>query len=65
VFANFKAANTIELSAGIAFGAEAELFTVVGSVDDATIIGVVESAREHSKSMVVDAIGAENWIKCA
>jgi 3-hexulose-6-phosphate synthase len=45
VFADFKTADTGELEAGMAFGAGADLVTILGSVDDATIIGAVKAAK--------------------
>lgn len=65
VFADFKTADTGELEAGMAFGAGADLVTILGSVDDATVIGAVKAAKEHGKGVVVDTIGVKDRVKRA
>ncbi|RYY10072.1 MAG: 3-hexulose-6-phosphate synthase, partial [Cytophagaceae bacterium] len=65
VFADFKTADTGELEAGMAFDAGADLVTILGSVDDATVIGAVKAAKEHGKGVVVDTIGVKDRVKRA
>jgi 3-hexulose-6-phosphate synthase len=57
VFADLKTMDAGELEADIAFGAGADLVTVLGSADDSTIAGAVKAARAHGKGVVVDLIG--------
>lgn len=57
VFADMKTMDAGELEADIAFGAGADLVTVLGSADDSTIAGAVQAAAKHGKGVVVDLIG--------
>ncbi|WP_203579166.1 3-hexulose-6-phosphate synthase [Microbacterium hibisci] len=57
VFADLKTMDAGELEADIAFGAGADLVTVLGSADDSTIAGAVKAAKKHGKGVVVDLIG--------
>ncbi|PRD48542.1 3-hexulose-6-phosphate synthase [Sphingobacterium haloxyli] len=65
VFADMKTADTGALEAEIAFKAGADLVTVMGTVDDATIKGAVESAKKYGKQVVVDTIGVKDRVKRA
>jgi len=57
VFADLKTMDAGELEADIAFGAGADLVTVLGSAGDSTIAGAVKAAQKHGKGVVVDLIG--------
>jgi len=57
VFADLKTMDAGELEADIAFGAGADLVTVLGSAGDSTIVGAVTAAKKHGKGVVVDLIG--------
>lgn len=57
VFADLKTMDAGELEADIAFGAGADLVTVLGSAGDSTIAGAVRAAQKHGKGVVVDLIG--------
>jgi 3-hexulose-6-phosphate synthase len=65
VFADFKTADTGELEADMAFKAGADLVTILGAVDNATIIGAVKAAKAHGKGVVVDTIGVTDRVKRA
>ena len=65
VFADMKTADTGALEAEIAFKAGADLVTVMGTVDDATIKGAVEAAKKYGKQVVVDTIGVKNRVQRA
>ena len=65
VFADMKTADTGALEAEMAFKAGADLVTVMGTVDDATIKGAVDAARKHGKQVVVDTIGVKDRVKRA
>ncbi|PRD57028.1 3-hexulose-6-phosphate synthase [Sphingobacterium gobiense] len=65
VFADMKTADTGALEAEIAFKAGADLVTVMGTVDDATIKGAVEAAKKYGKQVVVDTIGVKDRVKRA
>ncbi|GGF09591.1 3-hexulose-6-phosphate synthase [Hymenobacter cavernae] len=65
VFADFKTADTGELEADMAFKAGADLVTILGAVDNATIIGAVKAAKAHNKGVVVDTIGVTDRVKRA
>ncbi|PMD86853.1 3-hexulose-6-phosphate synthase, partial [Siphonobacter sp. BAB-5405] len=65
VFADMKTADTGFLEAEIAFQAGADLITVMGTVDDATVKGAVEAAEKHGKKVVVDTIGVKNRVERA
>jgi 3-hexulose-6-phosphate synthase len=65
VFADFKTADTGELEADMAFKAGADLVTIMGAVDNATIIGAVKAAKAHGKGIVVDTIGVTDRVKRA
>jgi 3-hexulose-6-phosphate synthase len=57
VFADLKTMDAGELEADIAFGAGADLVTVLGTAGDSTIAGAVKAAQKHGKGVVVDLIG--------
>ncbi|ANJ27137.1 3-hexulose-6-phosphate synthase [Agromyces aureus] len=57
VFADLKTMDAGELEADIAFGAGADLVTVLGTAGDSTIAGAVKAAKKHGKGVVVDLIG--------
>jgi 3-hexulose-6-phosphate synthase len=57
IFADLKTMDAGELEADIAFGAGADLVTVLGAADDSTIAGAVKAATTHGKGIVVDLIG--------
>jgi 3-hexulose-6-phosphate synthase len=57
VFADLKTMDAGELEADIAFGAGADLVTVLGTAGDSTIAGAVAAAQRHGKGVVVDLIG--------
>ncbi|WP_291099794.1 MULTISPECIES: 3-hexulose-6-phosphate synthase [unclassified Flavobacterium] len=65
IFADMKTADTGALEAEIAFKAGADLVTVMGTVDDATIKGAVEAAKKYGKKVVVDTIGVKDRVKRA
>lgn len=65
VFADFKTADAGELEADMAFGAGADLITILGATGNATIIGAVKSAKAHGKGVVVDTIGVLDRVKRA
>jgi 3-hexulose-6-phosphate synthase len=65
VFADFKTADTGELEADMAFKAGADLVTILGAVDNATIIGAVKAGKAHGKGVVVDTIGVTDRVKRA
>lgn len=65
VFADFKTADAGELEAEMAFGAGADLITILGATGDATIIGAVKAAKAHGKGVVVDTIGVADRVKRA
>ena len=52
--ADLKIMDAGEAEAGIAFGAGADCVTVMALASDATISGALHSAREHSKSVMID-----------
>lgn len=65
VFADFKTADAGALEAEMAFKAGADYITILGAVDDATILGAVAKAKEYNRGVVVDTIGVENRVKRA
>lgn len=65
VFADLKTADAGELEADIAFKAGADLVSILGSADDATIKGAVKAAKAHGKAVVVDTIGVPDRVKRA
>ena len=62
VFADMKTADTGALEAEMAFKAGADLVTVMGAVDDATIKGAVEAAAKYGRKVVVDTIGVKDRV---
>jgi 3-hexulose-6-phosphate synthase len=60
IFADLKTMDAGELEADIAFGAGADLVTVLGAADDSTIAGAVKAAKKHGKGIVVDLIGVSD-----
>ncbi|WP_258049048.1 orotidine 5'-phosphate decarboxylase / HUMPS family protein [Hymenobacter sp. NBH84] len=60
-----KTADTGELEADMAFKAGADLVTILGAVDNATIVGAVKAAKAHGKGVVVDTIGVTDRVKRA
>ncbi|RKD86474.1 3-hexulose-6-phosphate synthase [Mangrovibacterium diazotrophicum] len=65
VFADFKTADAGALEAEMAFKAGADYITILGSVDDATIVGAVAKAKEYNCGVVVDTIGIADRVKRA
>lgn len=65
VFADMKTMDAGELEAGMAFGAGADLMTVLGSADDSTIAGAIKAAKDHGKGVVVDLIGVADKVSRA
>ncbi len=65
VFADMKTADTGALEAEMAFKAGADLVTVMGAVDDATIKGAVEAANKYGRKVVVDTIGVKDRVQRA
>ena len=65
VFADFKTADAGGLEAEMAFKAGADYITILGSIDDATIIGAVEAAKKYDRAVVVDTIGVQDRVKRA
>jgi 3-hexulose-6-phosphate synthase len=65
IFADMKIADTGFLEAEIAFKAGADLVTVMGAVDDATVKGAVEAAAKYGKKVVVDTIGVKDRVQRA
>lgn len=65
VFADMKTADTGALEAEMAFKAGADLVTVMGAIDDATIKGAVEAANKYGKKVVVDTIGVKDRVQRA
>ncbi|RZF62519.1 3-hexulose-6-phosphate synthase [Sphingobacterium corticibacterium] len=65
VFADLKTADTGALEAEMAFQAGADLVTVMGAVDDATVKGAVEAAKKAGKKVVVDTIGVKDRVQRA
>ncbi len=57
VFADLKTMDAGKLEARLAFEAGADLVSVLGVANDATIAGAVEAGRELSKTVVADLIG--------
>jgi 3-hexulose-6-phosphate synthase len=57
VFADLKTADAGELEADLAFGAGADLVTVMGVADDDTVRGAVAAGARHGKRVVADMIG--------
>ena len=62
IFADMKIVDDGELEADIAFGAGADLVTVMGAADDDTIEGAVASARRHGKGVVADLVAIRDRI---
>lgn len=65
VFADMKTPDAGALEAEMAFNAGADLVTVMGAVDDATIKGAIETAKRLGKQVVVDTIGVQDRVKRA
>ena len=65
MFADFKTADTDEQEANITFNTVDKLVTILSSVDNATVIGAVETVNAHGKSMLVDTIGMKNRVQHA
>ncbi len=65
VFADMKTPDAGALEAEIAFNAGADLITVMGAVDDATIKGAIETAKKLGKQVVVDTIGVKDRVQRA
>ena len=65
IFADMKTADAGELEADIAFGAGADLVTVLGAADDDTIRGSVTSARRHGKGVVADLVAIRDRVSRA
>lgn len=65
VFADMKTPDAGALEAEMAFNAGADLVTVMGAVDDATIKGAIETGKRLGKQVVVDTIGVQDRVKRA
>lgn len=65
VFADFKTADAGGLEAEMAFKAGADYITILGSVDDATVVGAVEAAKKYDRAVVVDTIGVKDRVQRA
>ncbi len=57
---DLKTMDVGQYEADFAFDAGADIVTVLGVADDATIAGAVASAEAHGKSVVVDIINVTN-----
>ncbi len=62
IFADMKTIDAGELEADVAFGAGADLVTVLSAADDDTIRGAVASARRHGKGVVADMIAVRDRV---
>ncbi len=60
VLADAKTMDTGEYEADFCFKAGADLMTVLGAADDATIAGAVRSAERHRRGVVVDLINVSH-----
>lgn len=56
ILVDLKTMDVGQYEADFAFGAGADMVTVLGVADDATIAGAVASAKAHGKAVVVDLI---------
>lgn len=65
VLADLKIMDAGEHEARIAFEAGADIVTVLGAADDATIHGTVNEARKHNKKVMVDMIAVHDIKKRA
>lgn len=65
VLADLKTMDAGFLEADMAFGAGADLVTVLGVAADPTIAGAVEAARKHGKKVVADLIGVTDRVERA
>ena len=62
VVADMKTVDAGELEADLAFGAGADLVTVMAAADDDTIRGAVASARRHGTGVVADMIATHDRV---
>lgn len=60
ILVDLKTMDVGEYEADFAFDAGADIVTVLGVADDATIAGAIASAEAHGKSVVVDIINVAN-----
>jgi 3-hexulose-6-phosphate synthase len=62
ILADLKTMDTGYLEAELAFLAGADIVTVCGAADDATVSGAVTAAREYRKLAMVDLIGVRETV---
>ena len=60
VSADMKIMDTGFLEAELAFNHGADIASVLGVADDATIKGAVDAARKHNKKIIADMIGCKD-----
>lgn len=65
VVADFKVADAGEDEAAIAFEAGADVVTVLGCADDATVRGSLAAARAHHRMVMVDLLGVADPVRRA
>lgn len=65
VLADIKIMDAGEYEAKLAFDAGADIVTVLGDADDATVDGVVKAARKFDKEVMVDMISVADITKRA
>ena len=63
--ADFKVADAGEHEAAIAFEAGADVVTVLGCADDATVRGGLAAARAHHRMVMVDLLGVADPVRRA
>ncbi len=62
IFADMRTVDAGQLEADMAFNAGADLVSVMGWADDATVRGAVVAARRHGKGVVADMIGVRGCV---
>lgn len=66
ILADYKIVDGGFYEADMAFGAGADIVTVLGIASDATIAGALKAAREHGRQVMLDLLGLEiNELKIA
>lgn len=60
ILADTKIVDAGEYEAGLAFEAGADYCTVIGIIDDATVVGCLEAAKKFHKKVFVDTINIPN-----
>lgn len=60
ILVDLKTMDVGQYEADFCFGEGADMVTVLGVADDATIAGAIQSASAHGKSAVVDLINVSN-----